>query len=426
MKRTTPGDEDPSAVGSSPTQAARRSFLLGTIIYGLLGIIWGSIYMAVGLTIPAMVPFSYVGFAALVLFFYRVTDRFAVSRTAILLSWLVLPLLLQVSLGGFESGSAAVLWGLAAPVGSIFVSPRESVAWAGGFVAVLVVGWVAEPWLEPTPGVTAEVTRTFFALNLAGVGVTVVLVIRDFLRRLEATNRELAQEKERSEALLLNVLPASIADRLKAGEQTIADRLDEVTILFTDLVGFTPMTQSRPADEIVDLLDDVVAQFDRLVERHQMEKIRTAGDGYMAVAGAPEPATNTAKRAADLALDMLETIHKHTDLSGNSLELRIGIDCGPVIAGVIGLKKFTYDVWGDAVNTASRMESHGVPGKIHVTERVHDLLQESYAFESRGLIEVKGKGKMRTFFLIERAAATQPAGDGDLRSDGGPAFELGS
>lgn len=146
----------------------------------------------------------------------------------------------------------------------------------------------------------------------------------------------------------------------------------------------------------------------------------------MAVAGAPEPATNTAKRAADLALDMLETIHKHTDLSGNSLELRIGIDCGPVIAGVIGLKKFTYDVWGDAVNTPSRMESHGVPGKIHVTERVRDLLQESYAFESRGLIEVKGKGKMRTFFLIERAAAIQPAGDGDLRSDGGPAFELGS
>ncbi|HEX6300074.1 MAG TPA: adenylate/guanylate cyclase domain-containing protein [Acidimicrobiia bacterium] len=424
MKRTTPGDE-PRSVGSSPTQAARRSFLLGTVVYGLLGIIWGSIYMAMGLTIPAMIPFSYVGFAALVLLFYRVTDRFAISRTAILLAWLVLPLLLQVSLGGFESGSAAVLWSLAAPVGSIFVSPRESVAWAGGFVAVLLVGWVAEPGLEPAPGVTAEGIRTFFALNLVGVGITVVLVIRDFLRRLEAANRELEQEKERSEALLLNVLPASIAERLKEGEQTIADRLDEVTIVFTDLVGFTPTTQSRPADEIVDLLDDVVAQFDRLVERHHMEKIRTAGDGYMAVAGAPEPATNTARRAADLALDMLETIRTYTDLSGNSLELRIGIDSGPVIAGVIGLKKFTYDVWGDAVNTASRMESHGVPGKIHVTERVRDLLRESHAFESRGLIEVKGKGQMRTFFLVERVAPTQPASDGDLRSDGGPVFELG-
>jgi adenylate cyclase len=299
------------------------------------------------------------------------------------------------------------------------------VAWAGGFIAALVVGWVAEPWLEPVPGVTTEVTRTFFALNLAGVGLAVVLIIRDFLRRLQAANRELEREKASSESLLLNVLPASIAERLKAGEQTIADRLDEVSIVFTDLVGFTPMTQDRPAAEIVDLLDDVVAQFDRLVERHHMEKIRTAGDGYMAVAGAPEPSTNHAKRAADLALDMLETIRSYTDFSGNSLELRIGIDRGPVIAGVIGLKKFIYDVWGDAVNTASRMESHGVPGKIHVTERFRDRLQESHRFENRGLIEVKGKGQMKTFFLIGRVAPSQPADGVGIRSDESPVREPG-
>lgn len=418
MKWTALGDAPPSAVGSDPARAARRSFLLGTIVYGLLGIVWGSIYLAMGLTIPAMIPYGYVAFATLVLIFYRLTDRFAVSRTAILLAWLVLPLLLQISLGGFNSGSAAVLWSVAAPVGSLFVAPRESVAWAAGFIATLLVGWVVEPWLDPVTGVTAEVTRTFFALNLAGVGVTVVVIIRDFLRRLQAANRELEQEQTRSEGLLLNMLPASIAERLKAGEQTIADRLDEVTILFADLVGFTPMARDRPAEEIVDLLDEVVAQFDRLVERHQMEKIRTAGDGYMAVAGAPDPSANHPTRAADLALDMLETIRGHTDFSGNSLELRIGIDCGPVIAGVIGLKKFTYDVWGDAVNTASRMESHGVPGKIHVTERVRDRLQESHRFEDRGLIDVKGKGPMRTFFLVGRIAPTRPAGDTSLRSDG--------
>jgi len=420
MKRTALGHQGPSAVGSDPARAARRSFLLGTIVYGLLGIVWGSVYMAMGLTIPALMPLGYVGFAALVLVFYRATDQFAVSRTAILLAWLVLPLLLQGSLGGFSSGSAAVLWSLAAPVGSLFVAPRESVAWAGGFVAVLIAAWVAEPWLEPAAEVTTELARAFFALNLTGVGMTVVLIIRDFVRRLQAANRDLELEKMRSEGLLLNVLPASIAERLKAGEQTIADRLDEVTIVFTDLVGFTPMAQARPANEIVDLLDEVVAEFDRLVEKYQMEKIRTAGDGYMAVAGAPEPSTNHASRAADLALDMMESIRSYTDFSGNSLGLRIGIDCGPVIAGVIGLKKFTYDVWGDAVNTASRMESHGVPGKIHVTERVRERLQGSHRFEERGLIEVKGKGQMRTFFLIGQVAPTQPTGDEGLRSAGSP------
>jgi guanylate cyclase len=246
-----------------------------------------------GLTIPALIPLGYVGFAALVLVFYRVTDQFAVSRTAILLAWLVLPLLLQGSLGGFSSGSAAVLWSLAAPVGSLFVAPRESVAWAGGFVAVLIAAWVAEPWLEPAAEVTTELARAFFALNLTGVGMTVVLIIRDFVRRLQAANRDLELEKMRSEGLLLNVLPASIAERLKAGEQTIADRLDEVTIVFTDLVGFTPMAQARPANEIVDLLDEVVAEFDRLVEKYQMEKIRTAGDGTWQSPAPPSRARTT-------------------------------------------------------------------------------------------------------------------------------------
>jgi len=404
-------------------EAAKRSFLLGTILYGLLGIVWGTIYLVMGMTVSALIPYGYVGFAVLVLVFNRVTDRFAVSRTAILLAWLVLPPLLQISLGGFSSGSAVVLWSVAAPVGSLFVAPRESAAWTGGFIVALVVAWVAEPGLEPVAGMTPELTRTFFALNLAGVGIAVVLIIRDFLRRLEAAHRDLEQEKARSESLLLNVLPSSIAERLKTGEQTIADRLDEVTILFSDLVGFTPMAQDRSADEIVDLLDDLVAQFDRLVELHQMEKIRTAGDEYMAVAGAPEPTRDHVSKAADLALDMLEIMGKSSDFFGNTLELRIGIHCGPVIAGVIGLKKFTYDVWGDTVNTASRMESHGVPGKIHVTEHVRDRLQETYKFEERGLIEVKGKGQMQTFFLIGRKTSSRTVGQSLPRSDDGSGFD---
>ncbi len=389
----------------------RSSLVVGGVLYGLLGVIWGSIYLSLGLTIPAMIPYAYVGFAALVLGFYRLTGSFDISRTAILLAWLVLPLILQFTLGGFGPGSAVVLWSLAAPIGSLFVAPRESVLWAGGFIAVLVVAWVAEPRLVAAEGLTPGVIRAFFALNLTGVGVAVVLIVRDFLRRLQTARAELQDEKARSDALLLNVLPESIAERLKSGEETIADRHDEVTIVFADIVGFTPMAGGRTAEEIVDLLDGLVAEFDRLVDTHQLEKIRTAGDGYMAIAGAPEPSSEHVARAADLALDMLETAHRYDDTDGEGVELRIGIDCGPVIAGVIGLKKFTYDVWGDPVNTASRMESHGIPGKIQVTQRVHDRLRGSHRFEERGLIEVKGKGEMRTFFLVGRQRTQRSAED---------------
>lgn len=389
----------------------KRSLVVGAALYGLLGLIWGSIYLSLGLTIPAMIPYAYVGFAAVVLGFYRLTGWFVVSRTAVLLAWLVLPLILQLTLGGFDAGSAVVLWSLAAPIGSLFVAPREAVLWTGGFIAVLVVAWVGEPRLVAAEGLTPGVIRAFFALNLTGVGVAVVLIVRDFLRRLQAARAELEVEKARSDALLLNVLPESIADRLKSGEETIADRHDEVTIIFADIVGFTPMAGGRTAEEIVDLLDGLVAEFDRLVEGHHLEKIRTAGDGYMAVAGAPEPSSDHVARAADLALEMLETAHRYDDTGGDGVELRIGIDCGPVIAGVIGLRKFIYDVWGDPVNTASRMESHGIPGKIQVTQRVHDRLLGSHRFEERGLIEVKGKGQMRTFFLVGPEPTQQSAGD---------------
>lgn len=390
---------------------ATRSLVVGAVLYGLLGLIWGSIYLSLGLTIPAMIPYSYVGFAVVVLVFYRLTGWFEFSRTAILLAWLVLPLILQFTLGGFGSGSAVVLWSLAAPIGSLFMAPRESVLWAGGYIAVLVLAWVAEPLLVSPESLTPGVIRVFFALNLTGVGVAGVLIVRDFLHRLQTARGELQEEKARSDALLLNVLPESIAERLKSGEETIADRHDEVTIVFADIVGFTPMAGGRTAEEIVDLLDGLVAEFDRLVDAHKLEKIRTAGDGYMAVAGAPEPSSDHVARAADLALDMLETAHRYDNTDGDRVELRVGIDCGRVIAGVIGLKKFTYDVWGDPVNTASRMESHGIPGKIQVTDRVHDWLQGSHRFEERGLIDVKGKGQMRTFFLVGRQPTPRSAED---------------
>lgn len=397
---------------SDQVRIEKRSFVQAAALYGLLGATWGSLYMALGLTLPALIPYGYVVFATAVLWSFASTGSFMVARTAILLSWVLLPLALQLTMGGFVPSSGVVLWSAAAPLGALIFSPRESPWWSAGFLAALGVAWLLDPLLPPEPVLAPGVIRAFFALNLGGVGFAMFLVLRDFLLRLQQTRSALRQEQERSERLLLNMLPESIAQRLKDGEEVIADRLGEVTIVFADLVGFTPMAEHLPATEVVAVLNDLVADFDRLAKEHGMEKIRTLGDAYMAVAGAPHPRSDHVAAAAAMALAMLDMAHRHFDPSGAKLELRIGIDCGPVVAGVIGLHKFVYDVWGDPVNTASRMESHGAPGRIQVTPRVYERLRGSFQFEPRGVVDVKGKGPMSTYFLVGKGTGSNSRADG--------------
>jgi adenylate cyclase len=207
-----------------------------------------------------------------------------------------------------------------------------------------------------------------------------------------------------TERLLLNVLPRSVADRLKAAPATIADSFAEVTVLFADIVGFTRLSESLSPERLVGLLNEVFTLFDAIADRRGLEKIKTIGDAYMAAAGLPEPAPDHAERAADMALDLLVALENFNRESGNTLQVRIGLHCGPVMAGVIGTRKFIYDLWGDAVNTASRMESHGVPGRVQVSDALRQRLGDTFTFEDRGLIEVKGKGEMRTWLLLGRAA----------------------
>ena len=213
---------------------------------------------------------------------------------------------------------------------------------------------------------------------------------------------DLEQEKRRSEALLLNILPQKIVDRIRDGEKVIADRILEATILFCDLVGFTTLSQELPADRLIDFLSKIFSSFDRLAAEHGVEKIKTIGDAYMVVAGIPEAQSDHAIRIATLGLRMIhavDAIAKATDLK---LRARIGIHTGPIVAGVIGTHKFAYDVWGDTVNTASRMESHSVPGRIQVSAATRLALGDRFDFEGRGTIEIKGKGMMETFFLNDR------------------------
>ena len=225
------------------------------------------------------------------------------------------------------------------------------------------------------------------------IGLLAAYTIERYARREFLHEREATHERERSERLLLNILPAPIAARLKESAGPIADHHAEATILFADIAGFTAMSASMPAADLVAMLNAVFSGFDQLVRRHGVEKIKTIGDAYMAVAGLPQAVPDHVERIADLALDMR---------AGSPLPIRIGIDTGPVVAGVIGESKFIYDLWGDAVTTASRMESHGVPGEIQVTEAVRDRLAERYVVTARGAIDVKGRGRMETYLLGAR------------------------
>ncbi|MBX7152239.1 hypothetical protein K1X84_11390 [bacterium] len=225
---------------------------------------------------------------------------------------------------------------------------------------------------------------------------------KELTRLVDERTRDLKLERDKSERLLLNILPEPIAERLKTQEETIADSFAEVTVLFADIVDFTKLSARISPEELVGFLNDVFSAFDGLVEKHQLEKIKTIGDAYMIVSGLPNPRPDHALAMANMALDMQNELNKLNQAKNTSVQVRIGINTGPVVAGVIGKKKFIYDLWGDAVNTASRMESHGVPGCIQVTESTYTALKDQFKFEKRGMVTIKGKGDMMTYLLQER------------------------
>lgn len=218
---------------------------------------------------------------------------------------------------------------------------------------------------------------------------------QNYLRLIQA-------EQEKSERLLLNILPQPIAERLKQGQVTIADNFADVTVLFADLVDFTKLSTRISPKELVSLLNEIFSTFDQLADRHGLEKIKTVGDAYLVVGGVPMPRPDHTQAMAEMALEMQQAVSRLSTALGESFNIRIGINTGPVVAGVIGAKKFSYDLWGDTVNTASRMESHGLAGHIQVTAATYERLKNLYEFEERGCISVKGKGEIRTYLLTGR------------------------
>lgn len=228
------------------------------------------------------------------------------------------------------------------------------------------------------------------------------------LRETQETAQKLATEQEKSEHLLLNILPEPIVQRLKDKPTAIADGFAEVTVLFADIVGFTQLSTLVSPQELVALLNRIFSAFDRLAENYGLEKIKTIGDAYMVVGGLPNPRPDHAEATVEMALEMQAVMSQFNQETGLQCSIRIGINTGPVVAGVIGIKKFIYDLWGDTVNTASRMESHGVPGGIQVTQTTYQLLKDKYLFTERGVMEIKGKGEMETYLVTGKIDEREP------------------
>ena len=402
-------------VGADPADdedlRARKALLvLISVLILPVAALWGILYLGFGSWV-GVVPLVY--FAVLlggIAVFSRTRDfpwLLRVGQVAILLA----PTLSMIPLGGFLAAGGVGLWGILAPLGAlVFGDVRSAVRWYVAFLVVFlgsgIVGEIVGPVGETLP---RWFTSTMLALNIAVGGAIVFTLLAVFARQRSEALAALRQEQAKAENLLLNILPRSIADKLKAETQPIADHFHSASILFADVVDFTPWSERHEPAEVVGYLDRLFSCFDDLAERYGLEKIKTIGDCYMVAAGVPTPRTDHATALAQMALDMLEAMCADDEVGRLGLELRIGINSGPVVAGVIGRKRFLYDLWGDAVNTASRMESHGTPGRIQITRATYELVSDEFECEPRGTIAIKGKGEVEAWYLVgprdDRASA---------------------
>ena len=388
------------AIGAEPGDSQdlrfRKRLLVGIALLILpIGFVWGCVYFAFGEPIVALTPWAYVAGSIVSLAIFARNRNFAFLRTAQLLLILVAPALGVITLGSLDEASSVIVWAFLAPLGAVaFDRPSKAWPWFAAFVATLVLSLVLAEVVRPDPADLPEgFVRTFDVLNIVAVSFVAMMLLVTFAR-----GRDAAQA--RADALLLNVLPEEVAQRLQSDQQSIADHFENASILFADVVDFTPLSSRLDAREVVGLLDRLFTSFDELVDRYDVEKIKTIGDCYMVAAGVPRPRSDHAHALAGLALEMQECARTCLPEPDNNLRLRIGISSGPVVAGVIGRRRFLYDLWGDTVNMASRMESHGAPDEVQITRSTWELVRDGFVTEPLGLVDVKGKGAIETWRLV--------------------------
>lgn len=380
--------------------------VFSALMMSTLGCGWGLLYVLLGNALAGSIPLSYAALSYTSVVFFASNHRYQVFRVRQLVLSLLLPFLLMLSLGGFVNSSAVILWSLTCPLGAlVFAGRRQATVWFLAYLALILFSFFLDPFVSGRNLLPPWVVAGFFALNLTGVSVVAFVLLQYFVGQRDLSFRLLHLEQEKTENLLLNILPKEIAAQLKERPGTIANSYDEVTILFADLVNFTPLSAALPPTDMVGWLNEIFTYFDELMDRYDVEKIETVGDEYMAACGVPRPCPQHAQQLARVALDMCTYVETLPPRGSQQLQLRIGMHSGPIVAGVIGRKKFAFECFGDTVNTANRMQSHSLPGKIQITRETYERLGDDFLCEPRGKVSIKGKGEMETWFLIDRRVA---------------------
>lgn len=373
-----------------------------TAFSSIAGVVWGLILLAFGES-AGLYPIAYAILSIPTLIMWKTTASLDYLIRYQLILVTATPFVFALALGGYVGSGAMVLWSVLGPFSALlFLSSRQAVGFLVVYLGLLVTIAVIYPTVAVENDLAEWVILMFFVLNIGAASAVVFGLLRYFVRENRRIHGLLQVEQDKSETLLSNVLPAEVAHMLKNSDQTVAEQYDSVSILFADVVGFTPLAESLAPNEVVEMLNAIFTQFDELVSGCRAEKIGTIGDSYMVVAGAPQRDPDHAAILAELALEMMSVVHGDTSTAERKLTFRMGINTGPVVAGVIGTTRLHYDVWGDAVNLASRLESHGVPGKIQIGRATHDAIRSRFHCVHRGAIPIKGKGEIDTWFLEDR------------------------
>ena len=401
---------------SEELRIQKTLLVFATGLLCIASMLWLLLYRELGPHFSSTTPLIFQLALAGNLALYLKTGNFAFFRTTQLAMILFVPFVVQWSIGNFITASGISLWGLLAPIGAILIiGVAESAAWFFAFLFLTALSGFFDFYLADTllhsNKVPIEASVVFFGLNFAAVSTIAYVLLRYSAEeraktqaRLIEAHTLLQEEQERSERLLLNILPGTIATRLKNTEQTIADGFADVTVMFADIVNFTRVAEGLTPQAVFSMLNRIFSTFDDLAEKHGLEKIKTIGDAYM-VAGGINTVDNIdySSAIASMALDMMDVLHHDFNVNQQHLEMRIGIGSGPVVAGVVGKKKFIYDLWGDTVNVASRITSEGLPGYIHVDDSTYLRLQGQFQFGPPRRLYVKGKGEMTVHPLLGRA-----------------------
>ena len=400
------------------TRLKKSLLVFATGLVCLGSMLWLFLYGQMGPRFSATAPFVFQLLLVGNLLYYFRSGNFDLFRYLQLALFLFAPFAVQWSIGNFITASGASLWGLLSPIGAIlFFGARESLAWFFAYVFLTALSGFFDYVLADSigfrgPQVSTQTSVFFFALNFVAVSSIVYLLLRYAVQEkakaqagLETTHRLLQGEQERSERLLLNILPGRIAERLKHDSQAIADGFADVTVMFVDIVNFTRIAEGMTPQQVFAMLNRIFSSFDELAEQYSMEKIKTIGDAYMVAGGLNNEQDNYTRSIAELAIAMRDLLHRDFTVNDMHLDVRIGIGTGPVVAGVVGKKKFIYDLWGDTVNLASRITSEGTPGMIQVDETTHQRLARHFCFDPPQSIHLNGKGDT----LVHRLNASRNA-----------------